>query len=99
MLAYRLHQGIPMQVLLGRCRQDVHPSLAELLRRPDDRSETFYLGHTEYDPADVGYLNEGFSGAFLFDTTLHGNSNAGHDYGTGLSEEEKLQLIEYIKTL
>jgi hypothetical protein len=75
------------------------PSLAELLRSPEDRSKTFYLGHREYDPVDVGYVNQSFPGAFPFDTTLHGNSNAGHNYGTRLSAEEKLQLIEYIKTL
>jgi hypothetical protein len=40
-----------------------------------------------------------FPGAFLFDTRLPGNSNAGHNYGTDLSEREKAALIEYIKTL
>jgi hypothetical protein len=28
-----------------------------------------------------------------------GNSNAGHDYGTKLSAEEKRELMEYLKTL
>ena len=44
-------------------------------------------------------------GAFLLDTTLPGNSNAGHEYGTGadglapLSEAEVWALLEYLKTL
>jgi hypothetical protein len=28
-----------------------------------------------------------------------GHSNQGHPFGTGLSEEEKRNLIEYLKTL
>jgi hypothetical protein len=28
-----------------------------------------------------------------------GNSNAGHEFGTDLSEDEKWQLIEYLKQL
>jgi hypothetical protein len=36
---------------------------------------------------------------FLFKTTLKGNSNAGHNFGTNLTPEQKKQLIEYVKTL
>jgi hypothetical protein len=41
----------------------------------------------------------------LFDTNLEGNSNAGHEYGTGeygtdpFTEDEIWALIEYMKTL
>jgi hypothetical protein len=35
----------------------------------------------------------------LFDTRLVGNSNAGHSYGTQLSDAERWALIEYIKSL
>jgi len=34
-----------------------------------------------------------------FDTAQVGNSNAGHEYGTGLSAAEKQALIEYLKVL
>ena len=37
--------------------------------------------------------------ATLFDTTLPGNSNAGHTYGTALSDADKLDLLEYLKSL
>ena len=35
----------------------------------------------------------------LFDTRIPGNSNAGHVYGTRLSDEDKSALLEYIKVL
>lgn len=35
----------------------------------------------------------------IYDTRRIGHSNAGHDFGTGLLEEEKSALIEYLKTL
>ena len=44
-------------------------------------------------------------GAFLFDTGLPGNSNAGHEYGTGkdglprLNDWQRRALLEYLKTL
>ena len=33
------------------------------------------------------------------DTAGSGNSNSGHDYGTNLSDNDKHDLIEYLKTL
>jgi hypothetical protein len=38
-------------------------------------------------------------GALLFDTTVRGNSNAGHVYGTDVTEDDRKALIEYLKTL
>jgi mono/diheme cytochrome c family protein len=34
-----------------------------------------------------------------FDTTLKGNGNGGHDYGTALSDADKKALVAYLKTL
>ena len=81
------------------------PNLYELLLPAAERSETFYIGSWEYDTERVGYANRPEPGAFLVDTTLPGNSNAGHEYGTGadglalLSEAEVWALLEYLKTL
>ncbi len=36
---------------------------------------------------------------FVLDTTVPGNSNGGHVYGTMLSETEKAALLEYLKGL
>ena len=38
-------------------------------------------------------------GVSKFDTTLYNNSNAGHEYGVNLSEEQKWELMEFLKTL
>jgi hypothetical protein len=35
----------------------------------------------------------------LLDTTLPGNSNAGHAFGTQLSDAQKHDLLEYLKSL
>ena len=34
-----------------------------------------------------------------FDTSVPGNSNAGHEYGTDLSPDDKRALLEFLKTL
>jgi hypothetical protein len=59
------------------------------------------VGDREYDPKHVGYrfeLTPGLGERWIHDTSLPGNGNAGHDYGTSLSEAERWALIEYLKT-
>lgn len=78
------------------------PSLYEILLPQAQRSVTFHLGSREFDPSKVGFVStpdlaEGK--AFKFDTRLVGNSNEGHEYGTELSKAEKLELLEYMKSL
>ena len=81
------------------------PSLKEMLLPAAQRSKTFHLGTREYDPAVGGYKDmPEFDGkpSFTFDTTLPGNSNAGHEYGTGakeLDDTQRLELLEYLKSL
>ncbi len=81
------------------------PNLYQLLLSEDKRDKTFYVGSWEFDPENVGYVSMEAPGAFLFDTTLEGNSNTGHEYGTGqygspvLTEEDIRALVEYMKTL
>jgi hypothetical protein len=76
------------------------PSLHDLLLPPDQRPKTFYVGNWEFDPESVGYETKSwFLGAFTYDTWTRGNSNAGHAFGTDLSEEDRKALIEYLKTL
>ena len=59
----------------------------------------FMVGSREFDPEKVGLKSSGYDG-FLFNTKLPGNSNAGHEYGTKvLNKEDRLNLIEYLKTL
>jgi hypothetical protein len=71
-------------------------TMQELLSPPAQRAKTFKRGSNEYDAALMGYTD---AGAYEFDTTMEGNSNSGHDYGTKLSADQKRDLMEYLKTL
>ena len=76
------------------------PTLYALLQAPADRPKTFYVGSRLFDPKHVGYDTRPVApgNSFVFDTSLVGNSNKGHDYGVGaLSETERLELLEYLK--
>lgn len=75
------------------------PTLYDLLLPPAERPKTFLTGGREFDPRKVGYVTDGAAGAtFLFDTTLPGNHNGGHVYGTTLAEPARLDLLEYLKS-
>ncbi len=79
------------------------PTLYHLLLPPAQRPASFPVGHREYDPRRLGFVTE-LPGAppAVFDTTVSGNHNTGHagpQYGTELSEDERWQLLEYLKTL
>lgn len=81
------------------------PNLYQLLLPAKDRVKHFHLGSREFDPKNVGYVDVATEGDFVFDTTLLGNNNVGHEYGTGaygkpaLTEDERWALVEYLKTL
>ena len=80
------------------------PSLADLLRPAGERPKTFSVGTRAFDPAAVGFRQDA-PGVFTFRTVdasgapIPGNSNGGHEFGTGLSADEKSQLLEYLKSL
>jgi hypothetical protein len=75
------------------------PNLWQLLQPADQRVKQFYVGSRELDPVNVGFETTPYAGGFNFDTTLPGNSNAGHTFGTTLGDDEKWALIEYLKSL
>src|SRR5882762_5967072 len=85
------------------------PNLFALLGPVSDRPRVFYLGNKQYDPVKLGLNTDPLKGATEFRTDLPGNSNAGHEFNDGpkgngvigrkLSEEERMQIIEYLKTL
>lgn len=76
------------------------PTLWHVLSPAADRPEKFSVGSSQYDPEKVGYVSEiSDSSPFVFDTTQSGNSNSGHEYGTTLSDSEKMSLIEFLKSL
>jgi len=80
-------------------------NLKELLLPQERRKKTFCVGSRKFDSNNVGFATGDGRycvGASLLDTTLPGNSNHGHsgqDYGTDLNEEERQDLLEYLKTL
>jgi hypothetical protein len=74
-------------------------TLRQLLLPANQRQKTFHVGSREYDPKEVGFKDEG---GFTFDTSIAGNTNAGHEYGAqDLAEHPgKLEaLLEYLKSL
>ena len=73
------------------------PTLAELLKKPEDRNDKFHVGSQVFDPVNVGFVND--SDFPEFDASKPGNLNEGHDHGSGLTAEQKLSLIEYLKSL
>ena len=79
------------------------PSLRYLLEPVENRPDDFYRGYDVYDPESVGFISDVPSRAGRrfseFDTSLPGNGNMGHLYGTGLPPADKTALIEYLKTL
>ena len=75
------------------------PNLYELLLPAEERSTAFYVGSREFDPKRVGFETGPASRATLLDTTQRGNSNTGHEYGVSLTDEQRWDLIEYLKTL
>ncbi|PTR14379.1 hypothetical protein C8R31_10651 [Nitrosospira sp. Nsp2] len=77
------------------------PNLYQLLLPAKDRVTKFFVATREFDLVNVGFTTGRQHGAFEFDTSLPGNSNAGHDsYGTdSLTNDQRFQLVEYLKTL
>ncbi len=83
------------------------PNLWQLLLPAAQRTASFPLGTREFDPKEVGYVTTPSpDSSFTFmvrdqnGVPLDGNSNAGHDYNNaGFSDDDRWDLIEYMKTL
>jgi hypothetical protein len=75
------------------------PTLRALLAAPASRPKTFYAGSRDFDPVNAGFDTAARPDRFLFDTSLLGNSNAGHDYGTSLTNGDLDALLVYLKSL
>jgi len=84
------------------------PNIYALLSPVQERPNKFYLGSLDYDTQKMGYKMIKAEGFFELDTAITGNSNKGHEFsntpgkgviGRGLSEEERYQLIEYLKDI
>jgi hypothetical protein len=84
------------------------PNLYEMLMPAKQRTKKFYIGR-EFDPVKVGLDMSERPGSFLLDTSLPGNSNAGHSFENGprgngvvgplLTETQRWEIIEYLKSI
>jgi hypothetical protein len=67
------------------------------------RTRSFKVGSRVFDPKNVGYVTDRSpfdNGTFIVDpANANGNGNAGHEYGTALSEDDRWAIIEYLKAL
>lgn len=81
------------------------PTLRDLLEPAMTRPHSFYRGNDVYDVRKGGFVGDVAEQEgrkfFAYDTTLPGNSNAGHEgerFGTELPAGDKDALVEYLKT-
>jgi hypothetical protein len=78
------------------------PTLRDLLEVPADRPAVFYRGYDLFDSERVGFVSTAAAANgrafFQFDTSIAGNGNGGHLYGTSLPDADKRALVEYLKT-
>lgn len=88
------------------------PTIYALLTPAAERPTSFYVTR-EFDPVNLGInTTVGTSKDYVFDTTLIGNSNAGHSFeksytqtkghgviGPELSPAERFAIIEYLKSI
>jgi hypothetical protein len=89
------------------------PTVYELLSsksRPRVFTRSYRTGAEEYDPAKLGWkvqvLSHGadpnapaYEQRKIYDTTQPGRGNGGHTFGDDLTEDERMAVIEYLKTL
>ena len=85
------------------------PTLFQLLSPVSERQSQFWVGNFEFNPKQVGFENAEFPGGFLFDTSITGNANRGHEFragcrqdgviGRALQPHERWALVEYLKVL
>lgn len=82
------------------------PTLWHLLQPTHQRPSQFYRGNNLVHPTQVGFEYQASHNPlghrlFLYDTSVPGNGNWGHEgtaYGTELSRDEKWALLEFLKT-
>ncbi|GGF63709.1 hypothetical protein GCM10007301_24370 [Azorhizobium oxalatiphilum] len=78
------------------------PNLRALLAPPAERPAHFYRGSDLIDAANGGFVSAADDQPIRlsrYDTTLPGNGNGGHLWGTGLPPAEREALLAYLKTL
>ena len=76
--------------------------------RPRYFTRSYRTGVDDYDPVKLGLKVTTFDAPpaakragprDVYDTTVPGRTNGGHTYGDDLTEDERMAVIEYLKTL
>jgi cytochrome c2 len=78
--------------------------------RPKIHTRSYQTGKEEYDPVKLGWKVTTLKRApessaaplekrKIYDTSIPGQSNAGHTFGDKLTDAERMAVIEYLKTL
>ena len=89
------------------------PTVYHLLNsrtRPAVFTRSYRTGTDEYDSAKLGWRVtvlrddgderiEAIEKRKIYDTSRHGQGNAGHTFGDHLSDEQRYAIIEYLKTI
>ena len=86
------------------------PTLWDLLLPADKRPKSFKVGAREFDPVKIGFKSEGYDGTEFLTDLQRGNHNTGHDNychpgeakqpdGSCLTDEQRWQLLEYVRSL
>lgn len=80
------------------------PTLRDLLRRLDERPAAFVRGIDVVDGKNGGFQSprcapdDRPTQGFCYDTSIPGNGNSGHAYGTNLTATEKDDVLAYLLT-
>jgi hypothetical protein len=80
------------------------PTLADLLKPPEERPKAFIRGLDILDPEKGGFQapacvpSEKLVSGYCFDTAQRGNGNGGHLFGVDLSSQDRSALLAYLLT-
>jgi hypothetical protein len=84
-------------------------TLYQMISPRNERETEFWSGTREYDPVHLGFRSLEVPGAVLFETSVVGNDNVGHEFRDGcqkngiigpfLEPEQRLQILEYLKAM
>jgi mono/diheme cytochrome c family protein len=79
------------------------PNLRAMLMPPNQRPKVFWRGSDLVDAVNGGFMSgkddDPFRQLWRYDTSLPGNGNGGHAFGTDLDPAAKDALLAYLKTL
>ncbi|MDX1929758.1 MAG: hypothetical protein SFV81_24745 [Pirellulaceae bacterium] len=97
----------PSQADANKARERTHKFVQAVVAQARERGvrpPVFLRGCDVLDATNVGFVADGSvpvgrNGLFLYATFIQGNSNAGHLWGTELTKEQKVAIVEFLKSI